>query len=139
MNPDNISLALMAFLTVWQVGKSILRFVAPRTDSKVDDSLVAAMDSAERKLVQVEESEWVRENGPAFWAQVEAISETEIPALKGVGKLAYYLGIAHQAYVAMRGKGLSPAGVKQLEIMAAGLSASQKVGIQNRSSKVVKT
>jgi len=44
MNPETLSLALMAFLTVWQVGKSILRFVAPRTNSKVDDSIVAAMD-----------------------------------------------------------------------------------------------
>ena len=86
------------------------------------------MEATEKRAVEVEESQWVKDNGPAFWAQVEALSKTEIPALKGVGKFAYFLGLAHQAYTAVKGKGLSLAGVKHLEILASGLSASQKIG-----------
>lgn len=130
INVQHLTLAITLFLTLWQVGKSILRVVAPMTkDIEADDKALAAMESAEAKLKQVEENEWVRSYGPGFWAQVEAVSKTDIPALKGVGKLAYYLGLAHQAWIAAHNTGLSASGVKQLEQIAAGMSASAKVSV----------
>ena len=128
---QNLTLAFTAFLTLWQVGKSALRMIAPLTSTTADDRALSALEAAESRAAQLEENEWVKAYGPGFWAQVEAIGKTEIPALKGVGKLAYYLGLAHQAWTAAHNTGLSAAGVKQLEQIAAGLSASAKVAPVN--------
>lgn len=131
---EKLTLAIVVFLTGWQILKSVLRFVAPKTETTVDDKVLAFMESAEKKAVEAEESQWVKDNGPAFWAQVEALSKTEIPQLKNVGKLAYYLGLAHQAYVGAKGKGLSAPALKQLETLAGGLSAQAKLPLPGNPS-----
>ncbi len=131
INIQSLTLALTLFLTLWQIGKSALRVIAPMTKTAADDQALAAMESAEAQAKKIEENEWVKSYGPGFWAQVEAVSKTEIPALKGVGKLAYYLGLAHQAWIAAHGSGLSASAVKQLEQIAAGMSASAKVASAN--------
>lgn len=131
---EKLTLAILIFLTGWQVLKSVLRFIAPKTATTADDRLLSLMEGAEKKATELEESQWVKDNGPAFWAQVEALSKTQIPQLKGVGKLAYFLGLAHQAYTDAKGKGLGAGSAKQLETLAAGLSASAKISLPGAQS-----
>lgn len=125
---ENITLAITVFIAVWQVGKSILRTVAGSTKSTADDSVLAFMDAAEARLAGLAESQWLKDHGPGIWAQVEALSRTTIPALKGVGKLAYFLGMVHDAYVQATGVGLTSAGTAVAKSLAAGLSAQDKIG-----------
>lgn len=128
MTAQNMTLFLTAFLTLWQMGKSALRTIAPlTTGTTADDKALAAMESAEKKLEQIEQNEWVKAYGPGFWLQVEALSKTQIPALKGVSKLALFLGMAHQAWAASHQTGLGAGSVTQLEHMAASMSAEEKL------------
>ncbi len=128
MTKENLTLFITLFIAAWQVGKSILRTVAGSTTTSADDKLLELMDQMERKVGVVAESQWLKDNGPAFWAQVEALSKTTIPALKGAGKLCYFLGMLHNAYVEATGKGISLAGTAQAKNIAAGLSAGAKLG-----------
>ena len=128
LTPANVTMLFTVFLTIWQVGKSILRVIAGKTETKYDDNALSIMESAESRLKAIDESEWVKTYAPAFWAQVEAISTTQVPALKGAGKLCYFLGMAHKAYVEATGKALSGSGAKALELVAGGLSAQAKIG-----------
>jgi hypothetical protein len=128
LTKENTTLAITVFIALWQVGKSVLRTVAGSTKSTTDDSVLAFMDAAEKKLAGVEESQWLKDHGPGIWAQVEALSRTTVPALKGVGKLAYFLGMVHDAYVSATGTGLTSAGTAVAKSLAAGLSAQEKLG-----------
>ena len=122
---DRLTVAFTAFLIVWQVGKSALRFFAPRTGTTADDAALAWMESAEQKVQAVEESQWIKSYAPAFWAQVEALSmNTKLPS---AAKAALYLKMAHDAYIAAKGKTLSVESVKTLETLAAGMSATAKL------------
>jgi hypothetical protein len=128
VSQENITLAITIFIALWQVGKSVLRTVSPTTQNTLDDRILGFMESAEKKASALEESAWVKENGPSFWAQVEALSKTQIQALKGPAKLAQFLGLLHSAYVEATGKGLTLGGTRQAQVIAAGLSSAAKIG-----------
>lgn len=121
----NVTMLMIVFLNVWQVGKSVLRIIKDRTATTYDDTALAWMESIEAKANAAQEGEWVKAYAPSFWVQVEALSQSQ--GLKGVSKLAMYLKLAHDAYVAAKGKTLSAESVKSLELLAGGLSASAKL------------
>jgi len=129
MTPNNIDLMILAILiglALFEVGKSVFRYIAGKTSNTYDDKIIAFIDSVEGKLHGITESEWVIANAPKFWAFVENLSKTNVPTLKGVQKLATAFTIAHAAYDAAKGKTLSADGLKLLETELAKRSAADK-------------
>ena len=53
----NIALAFSTVASAWVVVKAILKVVAPSTQTTADNAALAAMESAEARLKQLEESE----------------------------------------------------------------------------------
>lgn len=136
LTKENLTLALMVLMIAWEIAKQILRWVAPRTETKIDDNVLAAMTSAQANWDKVQENQWIREYGPGFWAQVEALSLNT--GLKGFAKLCYFLTMAHKAYAEAHQKALSLQGVKSLELLASSMSATAKLPLNPLPAPVSK-
>lgn len=121
-DPNHLTLLVTLFIALWQVSKSVLRWLAPRTKTTVDDSVLAFMGKAEA----MEECDWVRDMAPGFFAQAESLGKKgELGS--GIGKLAYYVLVARDAYQAAKGKPISAAGEILLKQYAGKLAAQQKL------------
>lgn len=125
LTATNVTMFFVIFLNVWQIGKSVLGFLKSRTATSYDDKAYELMTAIESKLKSASEADFVKTYAPAFWAQVEALAQAQ--GLKGVSKLAMFLKLAHDAYMAAEGKTLSAESVKSLELLAGGMSASAKL------------
>ena len=129
LSNDMLILGILVFLAIWQVGKSVLRYMAPRTDTSLDDKLSALIDRLEGKTKQVSESDFVREFSPKIWAGIESMSRIDASGagvLSGMQKLAAALVTIHNAWIAASGKTLSGDGIKLFEAEMARLSQEAK-------------
>jgi len=122
LTQDNLNSLFLALIIGWRVVSWILERLAPKTETTLDDRLLAGMKSAE----SVFESDWVKRNAPAFWQQAEMAGKAgELGT--GLAKLAHYLLVARRAYQHANGRVLSVVGETQLETTAAALSFQEKL------------
>lgn len=129
LNAQTLTLFFTVFIAAWQVGKTLLRVIAPMTQTKLDDKALNAMNQLENKISQIEESEWVKDYGPLLFEQVEAFAKGEGKGLKNVRKLAQYLGMAQEAYLKAKSAPLSASAIELLKQIAAGMAAKKKAEI----------
>lgn len=109
INSGNIALLAM-------IVYSILRFIAPRTESKADDKIVAGIDTG---------LAWLRENMPDAFCKIEAAARGgEFGS--GKAKLAAYLWELNEAHLADHGVPMPPELIEQAKRKAAGAAAADK-------------
>jgi hypothetical protein len=109
LNSGNIALLVM-------IVYSIMRFLAPRTESKVDDRLVAGIETG---------LAWLRENMPDAFSKVEAAARGG-GMTTGAAKLAAYLWELNEAHIADHGVPMPAEMIEQAKRKAAGAAAADK-------------
>lgn len=112
MTTDNVTLALVVLMVL----ERILRAVAPRTETKIDDRILAGFDDAR---------DWAEDMAPHLWAIVEALAAQG--AIPKAQKAALFGMQLKETYHKATGKLLPDGAVAQAETVAAGLSASDKL------------
>jgi lysyl-tRNA synthetase class I len=113
LNAANLALAVSLALAF----ERVLRAVAPITKTEFDDNLVREIDKAR---------EWARDKAPVFYTVVEQAQEIGKILSKDKTK-AFDAGIA-QAFEATHGKPLPVQALREAQIVAMGLAASDKLG-----------
>lgn len=104
-----IALAFMVVL-------SILRVIAPRTGSTVDDQIVSGVDTG---------LAWLRENMPDAFSKIEAAARGGA-LTGGAAKLAAYLWELNEAHIADHGVPMPIDLIEQAKRKAAGAAAADK-------------
>lgn len=101
---------------------ALLRFMAPKTETKLDDQIVAGID-------MLTESEWIEKMFPLFWSAVEATSKLPDanPAFKGIRKLDEFLLQLRDAYRLATGKELTASGQALASKLAGAASTAAKL------------
>lgn len=108
LNGDNLTTVLVVLLALWEV----LKAVAPRTTTKIDDSIVDGV-------------EWAKGSAPHAWAIAEVLAaQGSIPKVQKAAAFALKL---REAYLDATGKVLPEKAMKEAEMVAAGLSAADKL------------
>jgi len=116
---DRLIVGILIALAVWELFKQLLRFYAPKTETKIDDKLVELINKFEGSLHTVTENEFIKKNSSRIWLSIETFSRSKIggavPALRGAQKLAIALVALHEAYTAATGKELSQEAIELFE------------------------
>jgi hypothetical protein len=112
MTGQNLTTVVVVLLALWEAFKAI----APKTATKIDDNIVDAVGDAK---------EWARGSSPHAWAIAELLAaQGAIPKAQKSAAFALKL---REAYIEATGKVLPDKALKEAELVAAGLSASDKL------------
>lgn len=113
MTTDNVTLALVVLMVL----ERIVRAIAPKTETKIDDRIIASLDDAR---------DWAEDMAPHLWAIVETMAaQGAIPKAR---KAALFGMQMKEAYHKATGKMLPEGAIATAETVAAGISAADKLG-----------
>jgi hypothetical protein len=112
MTTDNLTLALVVLMTL----ERIIRALAPKTATTLDDKFIGGLDDARG---------WAADMAPHLWAVVETLAMSG--AIPKAQKTALFALKIREAYQKATGKLLSDGAVITAETVAAGLSAADKL------------
>ena len=112
LTPANVAIVVSLMMSAF----AVLKVVAPKTKTTVDDDIVAFVEKARP---------WVRDFALPAWALVEQLQK-QGKILKG-GKYDEYLTVLRDAFAASFGRALPKELEVDAQLMAQGLSAAEKL------------
>lgn len=124
-HPNLALLGVVLVIAAWEMLRGLLRKLAKRTDTSIDDKAVDAMDAATDKVAELADKAWVEVNATDFFLAVEQLS-VDVPQLKGPAKLALAMGKLLEAWHTARGKGMTAAVADAAKAEFARLAAEAK-------------
>lgn len=107
----NIALALVVIGYIY----TILKAIAPSTQTKLDDQAVQAVEKAKK---------WVETYAPHFWSVVEVMSQSN--QMTSAQKAAAFLLELKTSYEKLNGERIPDKAIEAATLIATGLSAEDK-------------
>lgn len=112
ITPANVAIVISLLASLY----AVLKTIAPKTKTTVDDDIVAFVDKARP---------WVRDFSGPIWALVEQLQKAG--KIDKLNKYGEYMSILREAFKDAFGKELPEALETDAKLMAQGLSAADKL------------
>lgn len=112
ITPANVAIVISLLVSLY----AMLKTIAPKTKTTVDDDLVAFVEKARP---------WVRDFAAPIWAVVEQLQKAG--KIEKLNKYGEYMSVFREAFKEAFGKEMPEALETDAKLMAQGLSAADKI------------